>query len=80
MTPQNNQLLQFGHFIYCILNCIIFFSANILLFGWEGFWSILVLSVLAGSICAVFSWIITYLDSYQLGKVPPTLLALFHFR
>ncbi|XP_054480069.1 ADP-ribosylation factor-like protein 6-interacting protein 6 [Anoplopoma fimbria] len=42
-----------------------------------GFWSILVLSVLVGCICCVFSWTITYLDSYQparlLGSPPPTL-------
>ncbi|XP_056156923.1 ADP-ribosylation factor-like protein 6-interacting protein 6 [Lampris incognitus] len=32
-----------------------------------GFWSILVLSVSAGCICCVFSWTLTYLDSYQSG-------------
>ncbi|KAK9523741.1 hypothetical protein VZT92_017643 [Zoarces viviparus] len=30
-----------------------------------GFWSILVLSVSVGCICCVFSWTLTYLDSYQ---------------
>ncbi|XP_051283281.1 ADP-ribosylation factor-like protein 6-interacting protein 6 [Dicentrarchus labrax] len=42
-----------------------------------GFWSILVLSVLAGCICCVFSWTLTYLDSQQTGI--PT-LTLTHFR
>ncbi|XP_034465986.1 ADP-ribosylation factor-like protein 6-interacting protein 6 [Hippoglossus hippoglossus] len=32
-----------------------------------GFWSILVLSVVVGCICSVFSWTLTYLDSYQPG-------------
>ncbi|XP_038572042.1 ADP-ribosylation factor-like protein 6-interacting protein 6 isoform X1 [Micropterus salmoides] len=38
-----------------------------------GFWSILVLSVLVGCICCVFSWTLTYLDSYQPGMAFPTL-------
>ncbi|XP_040888071.1 ADP-ribosylation factor-like protein 6-interacting protein 6 [Toxotes jaculatrix] len=45
-----------------------------------GFWSILVLSVLAGCICCVFSWTLTYLDSYQPGMGFPTLLDLVHSR
>ncbi|XP_044044339.1 ADP-ribosylation factor-like protein 6-interacting protein 6 isoform X1 [Siniperca chuatsi] len=45
-----------------------------------GFWSILVLSVLVGCICCVFSWTLTYLDSYQPGMVFPTPLTLAHFR
>uniref|UniRef100_A0A3P8SHP5 Uncharacterized protein n=1 Tax=Amphiprion percula TaxID=161767 RepID=A0A3P8SHP5_AMPPE len=35
-----------------------------------GFWSILVLSVLVGCICCVFSWTFSYLDSYQPGFSP----------
>ncbi|XP_044044340.1 ADP-ribosylation factor-like protein 6-interacting protein 6 isoform X2 [Siniperca chuatsi] len=46
----------------------------------KGFWSILVLSVLVGCICCVFSWTLTYLDSYQPGMVFPTPLTLAHFR
>ncbi|KAM9327962.1 ADP-ribosylation factor-like protein 6-interacting protein 6 [Pholidichthys leucotaenia] len=38
-----------------------------------GFWSILVLSVLVGCVCFIFSWTLTYLDSYQPGMVFPTL-------
>ncbi|XP_070711879.1 ADP-ribosylation factor-like protein 6-interacting protein 6 [Pempheris klunzingeri] len=45
-----------------------------------GFWSILVLSLLAGCICSVFSWTLTYLNSHQPGQVPPTLLPAAHFR
>ncbi|XP_019957876.1 ADP-ribosylation factor-like protein 6-interacting protein 6 [Paralichthys olivaceus] len=41
-----------------------------------GFWSILLLSVLVGCICCVFSWTITYLDSYQPGMVFLSPLAL----
>ncbi|KAM9766967.1 ADP-ribosylation factor-like protein 6-interacting protein 6 [Menidia menidia] len=40
-----------------------------------GFWSILVLSVLVGCVCSVFSWTLCYLDSHQPGLVsqsPPT--------
>ncbi|XP_019723702.1 ADP-ribosylation factor-like protein 6-interacting protein 6 [Hippocampus comes] len=45
-----------------------------------GFWSVLVLSVLAGLSCCVFSWTLTYLNSYKPGLRPPTLLALCSFR
>ncbi|XP_077370560.1 ADP-ribosylation factor-like protein 6-interacting protein 6 [Festucalex cinctus] len=45
-----------------------------------GFWSILVLSVLAGFSCCLFSWTLTYLNSYKPGLVPPTLLSLCSFR
>lgn len=34
-----------------------------------GFWSILVLSVLAGIVCCASSWTLTYLDLYQPGTV-----------
>ncbi|XP_023282684.1 ADP-ribosylation factor-like protein 6-interacting protein 6 [Seriola lalandi dorsalis] len=44
-----------------------------------GFWSILVLSLLAGCICCVSSWTLTYLDSYQPGMAFPTLLDLTNF-
>nr|XP_046238254.1 ADP-ribosylation factor-like protein 6-interacting protein 6 [Scatophagus argus] len=37
-----------------------------------GFWTILVLSVLVGCICYVFSWTLTHLDSHQPGMVSPT--------
>ncbi|XP_030607550.1 ADP-ribosylation factor-like protein 6-interacting protein 6 [Archocentrus centrarchus] len=45
-----------------------------------GFWTILVLSAVVGCICCVFSWTLTYLDSYQPGMAFPTLLTLPHFR
>ncbi|KAM4601601.1 ADP-ribosylation factor-like protein 6-interacting protein 6 [Polymixia lowei] len=45
-----------------------------------GFWSILVLSVLAGCVCCVFSCTLTYLDSYKPGMVLPQSLALPHLR
>ncbi|CAJ1087143.1 ADP-ribosylation factor-like protein 6-interacting protein 6 isoform X1 [Xyrichtys novacula] len=37
-----------------------------------GFWSILVLSLLAGCICCVFSWTLTYMDSQQPNRESPT--------
>ncbi|XP_070786842.1 ADP-ribosylation factor-like protein 6-interacting protein 6 [Enoplosus armatus] len=45
-----------------------------------GFWSILVLSVLVGCICCVFSWTLTYLDSYEPGMAFPTPLTLAPIR
>ncbi|XP_029308042.1 ADP-ribosylation factor-like protein 6-interacting protein 6 [Cottoperca gobio] len=45
-----------------------------------GFWSILVLSVLVGCICCVFSWTLTYLDSYQPIMELGTPLSLANFR
>ncbi|XP_023125430.1 ADP-ribosylation factor-like protein 6-interacting protein 6 [Amphiprion ocellaris] len=45
-----------------------------------GFWSILVLSVLVGCICCVFSWTFSYLDSYQPGMVFSMPQTLAHFR
>ncbi|MEQ2165556.1 hypothetical protein GOODEAATRI_018136 [Goodea atripinnis] len=44
------------------------------------FWSILVISVLAGCISWIFSWVLTYLDSYQHGMAFPSLLSLPDFR
>ncbi|XP_049611508.1 ADP-ribosylation factor-like protein 6-interacting protein 6 [Syngnathus scovelli] len=41
-----------------------------------GFWSILVLSLLAGIACSAFSWTLTYFNSYKPGLLPPTLLTL----
>ncbi|XP_029927690.1 ADP-ribosylation factor-like protein 6-interacting protein 6 [Myripristis murdjan] len=45
-----------------------------------GFWSILVLSVLAGWLCWAFSWTLTYLDSYKPSGGVATPLALSHLR
>ncbi|KAM4538319.1 ADP-ribosylation factor-like protein 6-interacting protein 6 [Fundulus diaphanus] len=35
-----------------------------------GFWSILVISAIAGCISCIFSWILTYLDSHQFPSLP----------
>uniref|UniRef100_A0A3P9DTD8 Uncharacterized protein n=1 Tax=Maylandia zebra TaxID=106582 RepID=A0A3P9DTD8_9CICH len=43
-----------------------------------GFWSLLVLSV--GCICCVFSWMLTYLDSFQPGMDFPILRTVAHVR
>uniref|UniRef100_A0A672LUB2 ADP-ribosylation factor-like protein 6-interacting protein 6 n=1 Tax=Sinocyclocheilus grahami TaxID=75366 RepID=A0A672LUB2_SINGR len=40
-----------------------------------GFWSILVLSSLAGVLCCSFSWTLTYFDSFEPGMFPPTPLS-----
>ncbi|KAK2856714.1 hypothetical protein Q5P01_005449 [Channa striata] len=45
-----------------------------------GFWSITVLSLLVGCTCTIFSWTLTFFDSYKPGMVFPTPLALSHFR
>ncbi|CAB1327599.1 unnamed protein product, partial [Coregonus sp. 'balchen'] len=37
-----------------------------------GFWSVLVMSVLAGVCCCSFTWTITYFDSFEPGTFPPT--------
>ncbi|XP_034029314.1 ADP-ribosylation factor-like protein 6-interacting protein 6 isoform X1 [Thalassophryne amazonica] len=47
-----------------------------------GFWSIMVVSLSAGCVCSIFSWIIIYLDSYQPGMVitKPRFLSYFRIR
>ncbi|XP_077129060.1 ADP-ribosylation factor-like protein 6-interacting protein 6 [Ranitomeya variabilis] len=45
-----------------------------------GFWSLLVLSVLAGLSCCSFSWTVTYFDSFEPGMFPPTPLSPARFR
>ncbi|XP_059427405.1 ADP-ribosylation factor-like protein 6-interacting protein 6 [Carassius carassius] len=40
-----------------------------------GFWSILVLSSVAGVLCCSFSWTLTYFDSLEPGMFPPTPLS-----
>ncbi|KAI5613554.1 ADP-ribosylation factor-like protein 6-interacting protein 6 [Silurus asotus] len=45
-----------------------------------GFWSMLVLSSLAGVLCCSFSWTLTYFDSFEPGMFPPTPLSPARFR
>ncbi|XP_068101875.1 ADP-ribosylation factor-like protein 6-interacting protein 6 [Hyperolius riggenbachi] len=45
-----------------------------------GFWSFLVLSVIAGFSCCSFSWTVTYFDSFEPGMFPPTPLSPARFR
>ncbi|XP_023695723.1 ADP-ribosylation factor-like protein 6-interacting protein 6 [Paramormyrops kingsleyae] len=40
-----------------------------------GFWSLLVLSTIAGVSCCSFSWTLTYFDSFEPGMFPPTPLS-----
>ncbi|XP_035250158.1 ADP-ribosylation factor-like protein 6-interacting protein 6 [Anguilla anguilla] len=40
-----------------------------------GFWSLLVLSTIAGISCCSFSWTLTYFDSFEPGMYPPSLLS-----
>ncbi|KAG7466952.1 hypothetical protein MATL_G00147890 [Megalops atlanticus] len=40
-----------------------------------GFWSLLVLSTIAGISCCSFSWSLTYFDSFEPGMFPPTPLS-----
>uniref|UniRef100_A0A3Q3FA46 ADP-ribosylation factor-like protein 6-interacting protein 6 n=1 Tax=Labrus bergylta TaxID=56723 RepID=A0A3Q3FA46_9LABR len=46
----------------------------------RGFWSILVLSVLVGCICCVFSWTLTYIDSQRPSREFTTLHTPADFR
>lgn len=45
-----------------------------------GFWSLLVLSLLAGLSCCSFSWTVTYFDSFEPGMFPPTPLSPARFK
>ncbi|XP_040295343.1 ADP-ribosylation factor-like protein 6-interacting protein 6 [Bufo bufo] len=45
-----------------------------------GFWSLLILSLLAGLSCCSFSWTVTYFDSFEPGMFPPTPLSPARFR
>ncbi|KAM4626085.1 ADP-ribosylation factor-like protein 6-interacting protein 6 isoform 1-T2 [Discoglossus pictus] len=45
-----------------------------------GFWSLLVLSIIAGLSCCSFSWTVTYFDSFEPGMFPPTPLSPARFR
>ncbi|XP_014866359.1 PREDICTED: ADP-ribosylation factor-like protein 6-interacting protein 6 [Poecilia mexicana] len=45
-----------------------------------GFWSILMISAVAGCISCIFSWTLTQLESYQPGMAFPSLLSLLDFR
>ncbi|XP_061081626.1 ADP-ribosylation factor-like protein 6-interacting protein 6 [Conger conger] len=40
-----------------------------------GFWSLLILSTVAGVSCCSFSWTLTYFDSFEPGMFPPTPLS-----
>lgn len=40
-----------------------------------GFWSLLVLSTIAGISCCSFSWTLTYFDSFEPGMYPPSPLS-----
>uniref|UniRef100_A0A4W4GZ94 ADP-ribosylation factor-like 6 interacting protein 6 n=1 Tax=Electrophorus electricus TaxID=8005 RepID=A0A4W4GZ94_ELEEL len=40
-----------------------------------GFWSMFILSSLAGLLCCSFSWTLTYFDSFEPGMFPPTPLS-----
>ncbi|XP_042302992.1 ADP-ribosylation factor-like protein 6-interacting protein 6 isoform X4 [Sceloporus undulatus] len=45
-----------------------------------GFWSLLVLSLIAGLSCCSFSWTVTYFDSFEPGMFPPTPLSPARFK
>ncbi|MBN3323984.1 AR6P6 protein, partial [Atractosteus spatula] len=45
-----------------------------------GFWSLLILSVIAGISCCSFSWTLTYFDSFEPGMFPPTPLSPARYR
>ncbi|XP_062972604.1 ADP-ribosylation factor-like protein 6-interacting protein 6 isoform X1 [Elgaria multicarinata webbii] len=45
-----------------------------------GFWSLLVLALMAGLSCCSFSWTVTYFDSFEPGMFPPTPLSPARFK
>ncbi|XP_060633065.2 ADP-ribosylation factor-like protein 6-interacting protein 6 [Anolis sagrei] len=45
-----------------------------------GFWTLLVLSLMAGLSCCSFSWTVTYFDSFEPGMFPPTPLSPARFK
>ncbi|XP_069838822.1 ADP-ribosylation factor-like protein 6-interacting protein 6 [Dendropsophus ebraccatus] len=45
-----------------------------------GFWTLLVLSLIAGLSCCSFSWTVTYFDSFEPGMFPPTPLSPARFK
>ncbi|XP_043930844.1 ADP-ribosylation factor-like protein 6-interacting protein 6 isoform X3 [Protopterus annectens] len=48
--------------------------------GVLGFWTLLVLAAVAGMSCCMFSWTVTYFDSFEPGMFPPTPLSPARFR
>ncbi|XP_043924977.1 ADP-ribosylation factor-like protein 6-interacting protein 6 [Protopterus annectens] len=48
--------------------------------GVLGFWTLLVLAAVAGMSCCMFSWAVTYFDSFEPGMFPPTPLSPARFR
>ncbi|XP_060113233.1 ADP-ribosylation factor-like protein 6-interacting protein 6 isoform X1 [Heteronotia binoei] len=45
-----------------------------------GFWSLLILALVAGLSCCSFSWTVTYFDSFEPGMFPPTPLSPARFK
>lgn len=48
--------------------------------GMLGFWSLLIISLIAGLSCCSFSWTVTYFDSFEPGMFPPTPLSPARFK
>lgn len=48
--------------------------------GLLGFWSLLIISLVAGLSCCSFSWTVTYFDSFEPGMFPPTPLSPARFK
>ncbi|XP_008574441.1 PREDICTED: ADP-ribosylation factor-like protein 6-interacting protein 6 isoform X2 [Galeopterus variegatus] len=48
--------------------------------GLFGFWTLLIVSLIAGFSCCSFSWTVTYFDSFEPGMFPPTPLSSARFK
>ncbi|XP_005315852.1 ADP-ribosylation factor-like protein 6-interacting protein 6 [Ictidomys tridecemlineatus] len=48
--------------------------------GLLGFWTLLIISLIAGFSCCSFSWTVTYFDSFEPGMFPPTPLSPARFK
>ncbi|XP_062936347.1 ADP-ribosylation factor-like protein 6-interacting protein 6 isoform X2 [Cynocephalus volans] len=46
----------------------------------KGFWTLLIVSLIAGFSCCSFSWTVTYFDSFEPGMFPPTPLSPARFK
>ncbi|XP_008574442.1 PREDICTED: ADP-ribosylation factor-like protein 6-interacting protein 6 isoform X3 [Galeopterus variegatus] len=46
----------------------------------KGFWTLLIVSLIAGFSCCSFSWTVTYFDSFEPGMFPPTPLSSARFK
>ncbi|XP_060113234.1 ADP-ribosylation factor-like protein 6-interacting protein 6 isoform X2 [Heteronotia binoei] len=65
----------------CLLAvCLLAFLLAVACLVLKGFWSLLILALVAGLSCCSFSWTVTYFDSFEPGMFPPTPLSPARFK